>query len=166
LATVVVAPVMRMYADTRMAVEHYRAAIERGRGAATEVMDLRADLERIRTRSAATTGFLRSANDSLAAAELQNRLRGAIGAAHGELKSVQVLPVKAEGHFRRVTVRAQLTADHAELQRLVYDLEAGTPYLLIDNVDIRLRPPPRGKEGDEPLLDVRFELAGYLRSQS
>jgi hypothetical protein len=53
----------------------------------------------------------------------------------------------------------------AQLQRILYDLEAGSPFLFLDNVDIRTRQAPavRGHTEDESLLEVRFDLYGYMR---
>ena len=52
----------------------------------------------------------------------------------------------------------------AALQRVFYDLESATPFLFLDNVEIRSRPARRasGPE-DDPILEVRFDLYGYMR---
>jgi general secretion pathway protein M len=114
-----------------------------------------------------TVGFLASPNESLAAAELQSRLRSTVDAVHGDLRSVQILPARDEGLFRRVSVRGQISATLPALQRVLYQLETATPLLFLDNVDIRARPVRPGRTSAEaPVLDVRFDLSAYMRRAS
>ena len=52
------------------------------------------------------------------------------------------------------------------VQRVLYDLEASSPYLFVDNLYLRARPAERRAESadSDPILDVRFDVYGYLSS--
>jgi len=160
----VVAPVVDGYAEARATVARLAPAVARGGSGEADLPALTAELARLKQTQPSTEGFLHSANEALAAAELQGRLNSVVAAVRGELRSTQILAARDEGAFRRVSIRGQIAVDLAQLQRVLYDLEAGSPFLFLDNVDIRARPAPaRGRSEDEALLDVHFDLYGYMR---
>jgi hypothetical protein len=76
--------------------------------------------------------------------------------------------VRDEGKFRRIIVRGQMATNTVAMQRIFYDIESASPYLILDNIDIRARPSPRTPENGptDPMLDVRFDLYGYVRANS
>ena len=109
-------------------------------------------------------GFLQGANESLAAADVQNRIKTLAEASKGELKSTQILPPQDEGKFRRIAVRAQMTLKLAAVQRVFHGLEASSPLLFLDNVNVRARSDRwREEPADDPILDIRFDVYGYTR---
>jgi general secretion pathway protein M len=160
----IVSPLLETYRQATAQSEQYRAALEHTRHAAADLGALRAELARLKAHEASAVGFMRSSNPSLAAAELQNRIKSSVEAARGELRSTQILPARDEGAFRRISIRGQIAVNTAALQRVFYDLESATPFLFLDNVEIRARPARRaaGPE-DDPILEVRFDLYGYMR---
>jgi general secretion pathway protein M len=145
--------------------QQLQAAIERRQQAEAKVEELQAELAALKQHQTSAVGFLQSPNESLAAAELQSRIKSSVEAAHGELRSTQILPGREEGGFRRVAIRGQIVVDMVALQRMFYELEASAPFLFLDNVEIRARANARGRsqQGENPQLDVRFDLSGYLR---
>jgi hypothetical protein len=58
-----------------------------------------------------------------------------------------------------------MTTSIAGVQAVIYAIESFSPRLFIDNLDIRARPQARGGQltRDDMLLDVRFDVYGYLR---
>jgi general secretion pathway protein M len=112
--------------------------------------------------------LLEGLNDSLVAATLQSRIKSVVDGAHAELRSTQILPRRDENGFRRYTARVEMTASADELEHAWYAMEAGAPYLFVDNFDINARQMPR-PDGNEPplfILDVRFEVSAYARAIS
>lgn len=157
-------PVLDDYSEARAAAARLAPALARAARGEGDLGALAAELARLKQNRPTTAGFLGSANESLAAAELQGRLNSSVAAARGELRSAQILPAREEGTFRRVTIRGQIAVTIAQLQRILYDLEAGSPFLFLDNVDIRTpQAAARGHAEGEPLLEVRFDLYGYMR---
>ena len=159
----VVQPLMEKYAVALGTVERLVLALARAdRG--DDVTTLEAELARLKARRPDAVEFLQSANDALAAADLQNRIKSAVEAAQGELRSTQILPVREEGQFRQAAVRGQMVVKLQALQRIFYQFESASPLLFLDNVEIRARGAQRNRGvGDDPLLEVRFDLYGYLR---
>ncbi|MEE8248530.1 MAG: type II secretion system protein GspM [Alphaproteobacteria bacterium] len=136
---------------------------------------LEAQLAEVRKSLSPAGLYLAGASDALIAAELQNRVKAAVEADGGKLNSTQILAAQDEGSFRRVAIRVQMTVTVEPMQKIFYGLESATPYLFIENVDIRRRVAKRRrrKRKNEPAatvpegesrLTVRFDLYGYARS--
>ena len=159
-----VSPLLDAYRQAGAASEQYRAALEHTRNTGSDLAGLRAELAHLKEHQASAVGFMQGSNPSLAAADLQNRIKSSVEAARGELRSTQILPARDEGAFRRISIRGQIAVNMAALQRVFYDLESATPFLFLDNVEIRSRPARRSTSpDDDPVLEVRFDLYGYMR---
>ena len=161
----IVQPLLDVYGEAKATVGRLEEALQRGRGGERSMAQAEAELAALKKRQAATVGFLQGTNESIAAAQLQDRLKASVDAAKGELKSTQTLPPRDDGKFRRIAVRAQITVSTAALQRTLYDVESSSPFLFVDNVVIRVRSQTqdRNKPAQEPVLDVSFDLSGYTR---
>jgi hypothetical protein len=164
----VVVPIIDGLAGAELSNDEYRLALARGRGLDQELKNINGQLTQIRQVQASQSGFLDGANESLATAQLQNRIKTIVETGGGELRSTQVLPVRDEGKFRRIIVRGQMATNTAAMQRIFYDVEAAFPYLILDNIDMRARPSSRAQENvpTDTMLDVRFDLYGYVRGNS
>jgi general secretion pathway protein M len=160
----IAAPIMEKYEVARGTGERLAAALARAERSDEDVAALEAELAKLKEGRAGAGEFLQSANEALAAAELQNRIKSAVEAAQGELRSTQILAVREEGQFRQAAVRGQIVVKLKALQRIFYQFESASPLLFLDNVEIRARGAQRNRGvGDDPLLEVRFDLYGYLR---
>jgi len=108
--------------------------------------------------------------DALASAEMQEFIKKAIVDAGGQLSSTQALPVSNEGEFSRITVRVRMKGNSEVLREVLHKLETSTPFIIIDQLDIR---PMRGKRNRttrqiEPSneLNVNFQAVSFMRKQS
>lgn len=122
---------------------------------------LEAALEERRRPSADGPAWYRAASDTLVAVQVQDRLKAAVETGGGTLTSVRVLPAGEEGPFRRVTLRAQTEASLSVLQRVLYDLESTRPYLVLDNLSVRVS--GAGQAEADPVLAVQFDMMAYAR---
>jgi general secretion pathway protein M len=103
--------------------------------------------------------LLDGSNAALAAANLQRRLQE-IAAEHGaRVISVQVQAPVQEGPLERISLQARVQSDSLGFRDTLYDLEAGQPYLFIEDISISVRPTARRSEED--LMEVRMTLVGY-----
>lgn len=161
-----VQPLVDDYRDTTQSIDQMSALLQRYQRVAGNLAPLQAELASVQQRQGAKDGFFTGANDTLVAAQLQGKLRTAVEAAHGELKSTQVLPAEDDGKMRRITVRGQMASTLGAVQRVIYELEASSPYLFVDNLTLRARAAERRAEvpDQDPILDVRFDVYGYLSS--
>jgi general secretion pathway protein M len=153
----IVSPLLEVYRDAVASAEQLQSAIDHARTSGDNVAALRAEVAKRKGLEQSAPGFLRSSNEALAAAELQERLKTVTATVHADLRSTQTLPPRDEANARRITVRGEVVADVAALQTLIYVLESGSPMLFLDNVEI----------GEmTPNIMVRFDLYGYVRSAS
>lgn len=165
-----VGPLLASYADDRREVAQSRAALARYQEAGREIPALQKQLDALHRQGATGAGYLEGENETLVAAALQERLKSAVVQTGGHLNSTQVLAsadVEAQrrGKPHRVAVRGQMRMSIASLQRVLYTLEAGSPYLFIDNLDVRPVVDVRGPAtpDSDALLDVHFDVYGYMQ---
>ena len=163
-----VAPVLEDFAATRQQIAQYSALAERYRRLAEALPRRRATLAALKQSEAAEAGLLTSANETLAGAELQSRIKSIVEAAQGELKSTQVLPVQRDGDFRRVGVRTEMSMTLPAAQQVLYQLEAAPPWLFLDNLDIHSHEAERRQDRntDIVVLELSFDVSGYMRGQN
>jgi general secretion pathway protein M len=159
----VVVPLLTAYEETDRAIADARELLARfERIAATRTAHENQATE-LRRRQTAQGYYLAGGTDAMVAAELQDRVKAAIEGNGGTLRSIQPLPGQVEGNFRRVTIRLQMMATTESLARVLYVLEAGSPILFLDNVDVQARRSRRTAEAEqEVMLTVGLDLYGYL----
>ena len=89
----------------------------------------------------------------------------------GTLQSTQVLPPTEEGNAVKVIVSAAINGDIDSLRKVLYDLEAQTPLLFVDNLQVSARenrprlPSGRFANYTRVQLSTQFEVSGYLRKE-
>jgi hypothetical protein len=159
------APLLDAQREAHGTIERLRPLLQRASTVEREITALQAEIKQSKDQVNSPSGFLDSSNEAIAAAELQNRLKRAVEGANGDLRSVQVLPGQDDDGFRRVTVRGEILVGLAALQGILYDLEGSQPYLFLDHVEITERPDSHDPNAvaDDPILDVRFDVFGYMR---
>ncbi len=104
-------------------------------------------------------------SEPLAAAALQARMKSVVTSSGGTLTSTQVLPTETEQGFKRVIINVRMAVSTDALQRVLYELENNLPYLLTDDIVILSRGARKRRRTTQgvDLLDVRFNLYGYMR---
>lgn len=166
----VVEPVMGEYDKYRASIDQSAQLIGRYADRRSDVDALRSELKNIRTDGATSGTFLKTESASLAAADLQGRISRLVKSVDGQLTSTQPMPDTGRESFQKVVVRANMKVTTQGMVTIVHRLESGRPYLLVDNVVIRRNVRPnvrtrrrvRKKRPGADLLDVRFDVYGYL----
>ncbi len=163
----VVGPLVEAYRTTDEAIEQTGDQLARYENISKNYPSLKAQLEKLTRRQAASGVYLAGDTDALAAAALQEDVSATIERNGGKLRSIQILPVTNDGEFKRVSVRVQLTATLGAFTQILYTLEAGKPVTFVDNLDVKNRRARRtAKDQDQdPELVIRFDLFGYLRPE-
>ena len=124
-------------------------------------------LQEIEGANARDAHYLKSASQTLAAAEIQEVVKRAILSKRGEVLSSQVIGVEQERGAQRVTLGVTLRARLEQVVQIFHLLETGDPFLFIDSTSIRARtaPPvsriPALQAQTQP-LDVQVQLSGYF----
>ncbi|MCU1280089.1 MAG: hypothetical protein JWM53_3635 [bacterium] len=164
-----IAPLLEAWREARAAIADAQDALPRMADAEESLTARRQMLAGLQRRQGAAEGLLQGDSETLIAAQLQNRIKTLVDAAQGEVKSIQVLQTRNDGGFRKIAVRGQVLVGLPGLQKVFYELEAGAPYLFLDNVEIRVQQSPsrtRDEPKREPPHDVRFDLYGFARGTS
>jgi general secretion pathway protein M len=166
LYSAIVRPAWRLLAGNQATVEQLTEVLARYRDRAASLPELIARATALRQSGVPTDGYLVGDTPALAGATLQEHLKALIGQNQGHLVSVQILPPEAEGKRRRLTARGEMTLDVGSIEHVLYTLESETPYLFVDNLAIHaISVAGRTQAKVDPMLDVHFEVSGYLRGQ-
>lgn len=91
-------------------------------------------------RKADDSKLIEGQTPSLAAAALQDIVKGVVTSRGGTISSERVGKQKDIGHFREINVSIDtLLPDVRALGDILYSLETRTPYLVIKEIDARIR---------------------------
>ncbi len=163
--SIVVVPLNDYISGTEADVQRLQSALGHGSATDQELAALQRQVAALRQQHDKIGGLILGVNESIATAQMQTRVKEAAEAAGGELQSIGVLPLHDEGPYRRITVEGQMMTTLPVAQRVVYELEAASPYLFFDRVEIhsRLSTLDAAHAGQNPTLDVHFEVSGYMR---
>jgi general secretion pathway protein M len=164
-----IAPLIGAWREAQVAIADAQDALPRIADAQESLTARRQMLAGLQRRQGAAEGLLQGDSETLIAAQLQNRIKTLVDTAKGEVKSMQVLQTRNDGGFRKIAVRGQVLVGLPGLQKIFYELEAGAPYLFLDNVEIRAQQSSskaRDEPKHDPQHDVRFDLYGFARGMS
>lgn len=171
--TFVLEPVVVGYRETDRQIEEVREQVSRYQRLAAMRPALEDQMRQSPAEASSEGYYLSGGTDALAAAALQDQVNALVQGKGGSLRSIQPMPGIDEQGFRRITLRVQMTATNEALFEILYALEAGTPILFIENLDIQSRfIRRRTNQGDlqavpdAPLLTIGFDLSGYMPIES
>lgn len=169
LAAAVVSVVAAVGVPLLLAHRHYSDALEdidrrlvRYERLAAARPELQRKLEAVRALDSRKY-FLKASAPSLAAAEIQERVRQYVEGNGGRLISVQVAQPKEEGRFRQVTVTVQANANIVATRKILHAIESREPYVFVDALTVRAQVPPGFKPapGFEPEMFIQLDISGF-----
>lgn len=165
LVRAVVVPLARTWMENRDTIAQMEDSIVRYARLSKRIDTLRSTVGSLEQSDVLEAFLLPQESTPLAAAALQERVKSVVTASGGTLTSTQVLPAASEQGFRRVVVNVRMAGSIEALQRVLHALESDLPYLLADDVIILARGAQKRRRASTPvdLLDVRFNLYGYMR---
>jgi general secretion pathway protein M len=162
-----VAPVLDLYAERQASLEDRRMVLPRLLAATDELPTLRARVARLRAAANLRKVTLAGASDAIASADLESRIDALANAAGATIGSTEALPAEPRGDYRRIGLRLALSGSYQTLVKLVARIEAATPPLIVDNLQIHgvLRRPGLPQDGGEDTdLDAGFDVFGFRRN--
>jgi len=169
LYSLVFGPLFAAYGELNGAIGQSADLLNRYQRIIAQQPTLKALLEQVNASHTESGVYVPGNTDALAAARLQEIVNSRVESNGAQVRSVQILPAREDGDFRRVGVRIQMTASIASIARILYAFEAGDTYLFIDNLEISNRQSRRlgdGSQDADPVLLVRLDLTGYVRPES
>jgi general secretion pathway protein M len=162
LVSAVAIPTVMLHRRYDEATESATDNLIRFRRFAEQEPAIKEEIEKI-TALNAKKFFIKTSNPSLAASDIQDAVKQLIEARRGKLLSVQILPAKDEGKYRKVSLTVNANVTPLALQQILLGIESRTPFLFIDNLSIRAgqgrlyRPQP----GIDPEFGLQMTLHGY-----
>jgi hypothetical protein len=157
------APVLLLHRHYDTVIDALQGRIEVYRRVAAQAPELKKALDGLRVMDGHRF-FLRNTAPNLAGAELQDLVRGAIENNGGRITTIQTSQPRDDGRFRQIGINVQLFATTPNLQKILYALEAQTPYAMVENITVRplnafrgFKPPP----GSEPELSVLLDVSAF-----
>ncbi len=165
IVRVVVVPIWAGFLSNRDAIAQSEDNIARYSRLSTQVGALQSAVGELEQTDSLDRYVLVQESEPLAAAALQARMKSVVTISGGTLTSTQVLPTETEQGFKRVIVNVRMAVSTDTLQRVLYELENDLPYLLTDDIVILSRGARKRRRATQSvdLLDVRFNLYGYMR---
>ena len=104
--------------------------------------------------TAKASAFLPGSTITVASAGLLQRVAAVITAAGGTISSSEVEPQNAQGKDGHVKVTVSCQLDQSKVQQLLYDLEAGMPFLFIEQLVAQ------GPLPENPKMRLVIEVSG------
>lgn len=87
-----------------------------------------------------------------------------------QIVSRQPVRPRVQERFERVTVNVRMRCGIDDLKKILYSLETGVPMIIADEITVikprSRRRRPNDTASDGGILDVRFNMSGYLREAS
>lgn len=162
---VVVLPIWSGFLSNRDAIAQSEDNIARYSRLSTQIGALQSVVGELEQTDDLDRYVLVQESEPLAAAALQARMKSVVNSSGGTLTSTQVLPTETEQGFKRIIVNVRMAVSTNALQRVLYELENNLPYLLTDDIVILSRGARKRRRTTQgvDLLDVRFNLYGYMR---
>jgi len=127
---------------------------------------LRTQHDQLKRSLASNRHYLQGNSDALAAANLQSTVKRVALSRRMEVLSTQILPSKEEAGFTRVALKVRMRGTLDNTVQLMHSLETSQPYLFLDNVTIRSISRRRAGNAAGQMLNVDFDLIGYMLPQS
>jgi general secretion pathway protein M len=136
----VVEPLMSWHADGAQRLEQRQVLEQRMEALAATLPSLQARAAARTAKGPVPGAVLQGETDAVAGAALQQLVQQMATAAGTSLSSVEVLPAEMVGGYRRIGLHVALAAPWPVLVHLLQSIEAATPPMLVD--DLQLHAPP------------------------
>lgn len=157
------------HVDMGREIDRLERQISRFKATAAERPRLEARLEDLRLDRLDSALFLQEPSFNIAAAALTRRLRDIISTQAEDTELCQVSatqnqPAREPERFEQVKVNVRMQCPLEDFVRVLYELENSVPLVFVDNLIVNQRAmPDRRRRGTTyGLLDIRFDMYGYL----
>ncbi|MEH6826300.1 MAG: type II secretion system protein GspM [Motiliproteus sp.] len=164
LISAVMLPLTAAKREAQARIEEMRYRLDKYRGMAASRAGLEQQYAQAHQQRSVDDAYLNQKTTALAVAALQQIAKGQIASRGGRLISMQVNPLRQEEHFVRISINVKMRSSLENLVKLFHALENGRPALFLGQVMLRGLTTGSAQRGNQRLeLDVRFDLAGYMK---
>jgi general secretion pathway protein M len=165
---VVVKPALAFRTAQKQGIEELQFQLSRYQQLAARQEEFEAALKRAQGRGGGGTRYyLSQSKPALASAELEQYLERILRSGNAQIVSTQAVSNAGDGVAPSVAVKVRMRADLITLVSLMHRIETGSPSLFIDNFVVTRRGggQPSNPETTQTLLDVQFDMVGFLREE-
>ncbi len=144
-------------------VEHSLDQLAHYEGLADARPHVEAELKEMQQRNATMSGLVEGNSAALAAAQVQSEVKAIVDRNGGTVLSSQNMPTSLTDNFEKIEIQYDLTLPPASLKNVIYQIETHTPYLFLDNVNMRM-PENWGAQDPgaaPPSMEIQFLVRGY-----
>ena len=126
-------------------------------------------LQELQSRKSDESLFLEGNDFNEAAAGMSEQLNQMIRTQTEDtcqIVSRQPVRPRVAERFQKVTVNARMRCGIEDLKKILYSLENGVPMIIAEELTVIKPRSRRSRRDDEPsstVLDIRFNMSGYLR---
>jgi general secretion pathway protein M len=162
-----VRPLWQQWTHNEQLIEQQRSTIDRLSAMAASRDRYAQALNEMRARSGVDDALMKSGTVTLAAAQLQRKVKSLVESVGGSVVSAQAKDGADEGPFARVQLDVRLSVSNIALQKVMHALETQRPIVIIEELLIlaKRRRNKRAASADE-MLDVRVSIAGFVARTS
>jgi general secretion pathway protein M len=147
-----------------------RVQLNRFQTVASQREALQVRLSMVRNSQKDADLFLEDPEFDEAAASMSGRLGEMVRSQANEscqIVSRQPVRPRVQERFQKVTVNVRMRCDAEDFLQILYQMETGTPLMLVDDLNI-IRPRTRRRTRNaqpqaQGALDIRFNVSGYLK---
>jgi len=124
---------------------------------------LETERKALEARGKALPGYIAGNTPALAAATVQSEVKRIVESRGGQVRSTQDLAPTRDHGVEKIGVRFDMTSSLEALPAIVYEIESHSPYLFIDNLEIRAPEDARPETyvANKPILIIRWDIFGY-----
>lgn len=159
----IVMPAVESYRGTRAELAETRELLARYRAVAEQGEPMRTAAEQLAAAQRDSDLFVPGESDSLAAANLQQHLKGMVESAGGTTQSIQSLSPQPRDGMTRIGMRVKLNVTVRGLADILERAETGRPLLFVRKLRVSgsLRQDDAGNPRIRPELLVALTVSGF-----
>jgi general secretion pathway protein M len=158
----VIQPISDFFADRDVYIAQQLALLARLSAIAAQDTNVQA-AAREAVEEAKRGELLVGPNEGVISANLQTRLKATAEQAGAHFRSVQSLPISTTEQLKFAGSRIEIYGSLQAIERALYAIETGRPYLFITAATIRPTPGPNGQNPrEEPVIEARLEVFGAI----
>src|SRR5262245_53239782 len=130
-------PVIDSFQELRTSIAQSQEALVRYRRLDATRAQLDTSLQRLTDARQADGQLLTGSSTQLIGAQLQNHLKELVEANKANLTSMQLLPVREEDGFQRISMAVTFSGTIEALQSILFAIEYQSPYLFVEGLELR-----------------------------
>ncbi len=160
--SLVVWPLLELSLDRRADIEALAAQASHFEAMIARKPALERQAHAMKQEVAAAGGFWSGPSGAAIAAVIQDRLREAVTAGGGRVKSTSFDHEANERGFRKIVVQFSIEGTLDTLQKTLAAVESKTPALFVDGFTVEAAEAQSARDR-APVLDFDLTVAGYMR---